>query len=403
MPEKILEVINFSVIAPEPSQERASSLDVLRGVAVLGILLINLYSFALPSDMRASPLQLGNPSALDTFIWYFLSIFVDGKCIALLSLCFGASMEYFARRHEQSELQERRLWWLAVIGSVHGYLLWSGDILFTYAVMGWVAWQWRVLGQRQLLVAGAVLILMQSLMLLVFALLPESFHKEWAIYATPDEISEEIALYRQSWLDQLPARAAEFFGLQMMVVITGWPNLGLMLIGMAMARQGWFSVGISRRAGNWLTGLTLAAGLCLVVASVFIGWVKNFPATYVYMSGAAMHLLGSMLMAIGYAIVGIRYCQIDSLALLRKLVIPVGKMALSFYILQTLVCTFIFYGFGAGLFAHFTLSQLMLFAVIFWLVQIVLAHCWLRYFYLGPLEYVWRWLAYRELQTWRRK
>ncbi|PUA28332.1 MAG: hypothetical protein B0W54_17865 [Cellvibrio sp. 79] len=390
------------MIDPEASQERALPLDVLRGVAVLGILLINLYSFALPSDMRANPLQLDNPSVLDTFFWYFLSIFIDGKCIALLSLCFGASMEYFARRHQQSELQERRLWWLAVIGSVHGYLLWSGDILFTYAVMGWVAWQWRRLDQRQLLVAGAALIFMQSLTLLMFAILPESFHKEWAVYATPAEISKEIALYRQSWTEQFPARAAEFFGLQMMVVITGWPNLGLMLVGMAMARQGWFSVGISRPIGNLLTGLTLGTGFCLVATSVFIGWAKNFPATYVYMSGAAMHLLGSMLMAIGYAIVGVRYCQSDSFVLLRKLVTPIGKMAMSFYVLQTLVCTFIFYGFGAGLFAHFALSQLMLFAVIFWLAQILLAHCWLRYFYMGPLEYLWRCLAYRESLPWRR-
>lgn len=390
------------MIAPAPSQQRALSLDLLRGAAILGILLINLYSFALPSDMRASPLQLDTPSPLDTFIWYVLAIFVDGKCITLLSLCFGASLEFFAQRHERSELQGRRLWWLAVIGSLHGYLLWSGDILFTYAVMGWVAWQWRGLGQRQLLVIGAALISVQSLMLSTLATLPESFHKEWAAYATPEKISEEIALYQQSWREQFPARAAEFFGLQMMVVISGWPNLGLMLIGMVIARQGWFSVGISRPVGNWLIGLTLVPGFCLVVVSVLIGWIKDFPATYVYMSGAAMHLLGSMLMAIGYAIAGIRYCHAASLSLLRALLIPVGKMAMSFYILQTLVCTFIFYGFGAGLFAQFTLSQLLLFAVIFWLVQILLAQCWLRYFYLGPLEYLWRYLAYRESQPWRR-
>lgn len=384
---------------PSSSQERASSLDVLRGMAVLGILLINLYSFALPADMRASPLLLDKPSSLDTFCWYFLSIFVDGKCIALLSVCFGASMEYFARRHERLELQERRLWWLAVIGTVHGYALWSGDILFTYAVMGWVAWQWRELGQRQMLIVAVLFISMQSLMLLMFALLPESFHNEWAVYATPEEVANEIALYRQSWLEQFPARATEFLGLQMLVVITGWPNLGLMLIGMAMARQGAFSAGGGCQSSNRLLALTLLPGFVLVVVSQYVGGMKNFPATYVYMPGAAMHLLGSSLMAIGYALLGVRYLNTGSL---RVLLTPVGKMAMSFYILQTLVCTFIFYGYGAALYARFSLAQLMVFALIFWLVQIVLAHVWLRYFYQGPLEYLWCWLAYRESQPWRR-
>lgn len=389
-------------MASEPLA-RADSLDFLRALGVLGILLINLYSFALPADMRASPLLLSAPSALDSFFWYFLSLFVDGKCIAVLSVCFGASMEYFARRHEQLEWQGRRLWWLAVIGSLHGYLLWSGDILFTYAVMGWMAWLWRGFGNRRLLLLAVILISTQSFMLLIFELLPDSFRQEWAIYATPDEVAQEIAYYQQSWGEQFPERANDFFWLQTMVVINGWPNLGLMLIGILMARQGWFSRGINRALSNWLLGVTLGPGLGLVILSLVIGWRNDFAATYVYVSGAAMHLLGDYLMAIGYVLIGVRCCIANTLGLLRWLLIPVGGMAMSLYILQTLVCTFIFSGFGAGLFAQFSLSQLILFALIFWLVQIFLAHCWLRYFYLGPLEYLWRWLAYRETMFWLRR
>lgn len=384
------------------SQQRAASLDVLRGIAVLGILLINLYSFALPTDMRSNPLLLDNPSAIDIFFWYFLALFVDGKCIALLSLCFGASLEFFARRHDQSLLQERRLWCLAVIGSLHGYLLWNGDILFTYAVMGWVAWHWRGLGQRQLFFVGAALISLQSVILLLMALLPENYRQEWALYATPENVKEEIKFYRQSWLEQLPGRASEFFGLQVAAIITGWPNLGLMLLGMAMARQHWFSPGPGRITANRLLVPTLGAGFCLVAFGLYVGWAKDFPATYVFTSGGAMHLLGSSLMAIGYAVLGARCCAGPSNAKWCGFLIPVGKMAMSFYILQTLVCTFVFYGYGAGLFARWSLSQLMLFALVFSLVQIVLAHIWLRYFYSGPMEYLWRRLAYSESHVWRR-
>ncbi len=398
--KKITGVLRF-VIVSSLSLERISSLDILRGIAVLGILLINLYSFALPTDARASPLLLDNPSLIDTFCWYFLFIFVDSKCIGLLSVCFGASLEYFARRHDRAGLQERRLWWLGVIGCLHGYLLWSGDILFTYALMGWIAWQWRELPQRQLVIMGALLICSQSILLLLMALLPESVNGEWAVYATPELVSEEIQQYRQSWGSQFSARATEYIGLQTAVIITGWCNLGLMLIGMAMARQGWFSSAINHSINKWLL-ITLLPGFGLVVVSVYIGWLKNFPAIYTFLTGSALHLLGSMLMAIGYALLGIRCINSNSLALLRFLIAPVGKMAMSLYILQTLVCTFIFYGYGAGLYAHVSLSQLMLFAVVFWLIQIVLAHCWLHYFNQGPLEYLWRWLAYREAQSWRR-
>ncbi|WP_039912414.1 DUF418 domain-containing protein [Cellvibrio mixtus] len=389
------------MIFSSSSHERNLSLDVLRGMAVLGILLINLYSFALPTDVRASPLQLDDPSLIDTTCWYFLFIFVDGKCIGLLSLCFGASLEYFARRHDQAGLQERRLWWLGVIGCLHGYLLWSGDILFTYALMGWVAWQWRELPLRQLVIMGGVLICVQSILLLLMALLPESVNEEWAVYATPELVSEEIQQYRQPWGAQFSARVSEYIGLQAAVIISGWCNLGLMLIGMAMARLGWFSSGVNHSINRWLL-VTLLPGFGLVVMSVYLGWLKNFPAPYTFLTGSALHLLGSMLMAIGYALIGIRYINSNSLASLRYLMAPVGKMAMSLYILQTLVCTFVFYGYGAGLYAHLSLSQLMLFAIVFWLAQIALVHCWLRYFYQGPMEYLWRWLAYRETQPLRR-
>ena len=381
------------MIVSYDSHERASSLDVLRGIAVLGILFINLYSFALPTDSRASPLQLDNPSSLDTFFWYFLSVFVDGKCISLLSLCFGASLDYFSRRHEQGNLQHRRLWWLGIIGCLHGYLLWSGDILFTYALMGWIAWQWRELNQRQLVIVGALLVCSQSVLLLLLALLPVGFHQDWAFYATTESVIEEIQQYRQSWIEQFSSRATEYFGLQTAVIVSGWSNLGLMLVGMAMARQGWFSSVFNHSINKWLL-LTLLSGFGLVFLSVYIGWLKDFPASYTFLSGGAMHLLGSMLMAIGYALLCIRYFHSNSCSLLCFLMGPVGKMAMSLYIFQTAVCTFIFFGYGAGLFAHFSLSQLMVFAGFFSALQIVLAHCWLRYFSLGPLEYLWRRLAY---------
>ena len=115
---------------------RSDYLDFLRGIAVLGILLVNIYSFALPEAIRFNPHLLNNANSLDILCWYFINIFIDGKFISLLSLCFGASIYLFSQQHSQQELQKYRLFWLAILGSLHGYLLWSGDVLFAYGVMG---------------------------------------------------------------------------------------------------------------------------------------------------------------------------------------------------------------------------------------------------------------------------
>lgn len=381
---------------------RSDYLDFLRGIAVLGILLVNIYSFALPEAMRFNPHLLNNASSLDILCWYFINIFIDGKFISLLSLCFGASIYLFSQQHSHQELQKRRLFWLAVLGSLHGYLLWSGDVLFSYALMGFFAWRCRDWSDRRLLKMAVTLTVALGLLMLLFGFLPPEYLADLGGSRSAEGIAEEVHARQQSWWIQAPERIWDVLALQFAVIFNGWFFFAIMLVGIVIARRGWFARGISPAICYQLLLMTLLPGALLVVVSLYINNQRYFAADYFYIIGLQLHLWGSELMALGYAFLLLCWLRQGGLRIPLRLLVPVGKMALSLYILQTLICTFLFYGFGAGLFAHFSLSQLILIVVAIWVFQILLANLWLRNFYFGPLEYLWRRLSYSEPQSWCR-
>ena len=381
---------------------RSDYLDFMRGIAVLGILLVNIYSFALPEATRINPHLLSNASSLDIVCWYFIKIFIDGKFISLLSLCFGASIYLFSQQYSHQELQQRRLFWLAVLGSLHGYLLWSGDVLFTYAVMGFFAWRCRDWSDRRLLRMAVMLTFLLGFVLLLLGLLPSEYLAELAGFQRAEQIAEEVLARQQSWWLQTPERIWDVLGLQFAIIYSGWFTLAIMLVGIVMARRGWFARGISKAICYQLLLMTLLPGLLLVGLNLYVSNQRDFAADYVYIIGSQLHFWGSELMALGYAFLLLGWARQGGLRALRNLLVPVGRMALSLYILQTLICTFLFYGYGAGLFAYFSLSQLIVIVIAMWALQILFANLWLQHFYYGPLEYLWRRLSYSKPQLWCR-
>ena len=381
---------------------RSDYLDFLRGIAVLGILLVNIYSFALPEAIRFNPHLLNNANSLDILCWYFINIFIDGKFISLLSLCFGASIYLFSQQHSQQELQKYRLFWLAILGSLHGYLLWSGDVLFAYGVMGFFAWRCRDWSDWRLLKMALKLTFILGLVTMLFGFLPAEYLADLGGPRSVDGIAEEVYSRQQSWWVQAPERIWDVLALQFAVMFNGWFLFAIMLVGIVIARRGWFARGISPSVCYQLLLMTLLPGVLLVVVTLYINIQRNFAADYFYIVGLQLHLWGSELMALGYAFLLLCLLRHGGFRTALRLLVPVGKMALSLYILQTLICTFLFYGYGAGLFAHFRLSQLVLIVVVIWVFQILVANIWLRYFYFGPLEYLWRRLSYRGPQPWCR-
>lgn len=392
-----------------PNLQRVNALDTARGVAVLGILLVNIFSFALPEMVRATPLLLVNATGLDSLLWYLIHIFADTKFITMLTIVFGASLWFFGEHKNIGDpttvdaLQLRRSLWLLVFGVLHAYLLWDGDVLFTYAICALIAWHWRHWSDVHLLKVSAVIFLLEGLlMFLVMAVLPAELTGELMTYPTADDIANEIADYQRDWWALAPERIRNSLDMQFAIIFSGWSSLALMLVGIVLARRGFLTLQVNVRAHRNLIALTLVPGLMLIALELGISIHNDFAANFIYTSGYQLHYWGSSLMGIAYLALIMYWCRTGGWQLLQRILAAVGRMALSIYIMQSLICTWLFYGYGLGWYGQLSLSQLMLVVLGIWLFQGVFACWWLLRYNYGPLEWLWRSLAYQRRQTFKR-
>jgi uncharacterized protein len=405
-----------SDVSPRPSVptadvERIISMDVLRGFALLGILLMNIQSFAMVDAAYANPTATGELQGGDYWAWLLTHLFADQKFMTIFSMLFGAGIAMMAARQQANgrspaALHYRRMGWLMVIGLLHAYLLWDGDILVTYAICGagvfvlrkLPCWLLMVLGMLSLCVPSAIL----SLCGLVMPYLPEEavqpIKEEWSPSA--DRIEQETAIFRGSWAEQLPRRAqmafyTEVFGLLFYIA---WRVGGLMLIGMALFRWG---VWTGKRSSVFYASL-IAAGLLLGLPLVGFGVHQNFAANwsvqYSLFLGSQYNYWGSLLVSGGYVGLVMTVCRFGRLDKLLWPLAAVGQMALTNYLLQSIICTTIFYGHGLGQFERFSRVDQLLTVAAIWTFQLATSPLWLRYFRFGPFEWLWRSLSYGRLQ-----
>ena len=240
-----------SSFAPVAEAGRIDALDVLRGVATLGILVLNIQAFAMPLAAYYNPTALGPLEGANLYVWVMGRMLADQKFMTIFSMLFGASIVLITERAEARgdvrRVHYRRMGWLLIIGLLHAHLLWSGDILFLYAVCGMLVYPLRRLPTVLLLVLGAVLLAIASAYSVVVGLTlpywPEEVRSSlmadmWK--PTPEMIETELAAYRGGWLDQQPFRSTRAFEFETYVLISWglWRAGGLMLIGMALFRSG---------------------------------------------------------------------------------------------------------------------------------------------------------------------
>ncbi|MGB5412511.1 MAG: hypothetical protein WBN09_13335, partial [Woeseiaceae bacterium] len=197
-----------AVAAPVTAQERIVSLDMLRGVAILGILVMNIYAFAMPFAAYQNPLVMGGTELYNIGTWFFTHILFDQKFMSIFAMMFGAGLILMTDRAEQrgakpARLYMRKQFWLLVIGALHGYLLWMGDILFTYALIGMFVYVFRKRTPRTLIIIACLLLPVALLM---------SFGN--AQYASKIQVQAAEATERQAAGEELDEETKE--------LIAGW-------------------------------------------------------------------------------------------------------------------------------------------------------------------------------------
>jgi uncharacterized protein len=380
-----------------------TSLDVIRGVAVLGMLAVNVQSFAAVSVFRANPTAAGPLDALDWAAWLIVHTLADGKFMAVFAVLFGAGVSLLGERLDRTgrptaRVHYRRMAILLGVGLLHAYGLWYGDILAPLAVCGALVFLYRDLPPPRLLGIGLALFAFGSALAWAIAwwrlsqpdLLAAAL-EHWT--PTRESIAWEISRYRGGWLDQLEHRVLHAFAVETGRFATRelWRLTGLMLVGMALCRLGAFG------GGRWsrLHGPAAAAAFGLGVPVVLLGVQHNVARDW---DLRAFRLVGEPLSYWGGALVAMGWIALLLWLLgrgwrLHRLA-AVGRLALTSYLMQTLICTSIFYGHGLGLFGALDLPRQLGVVAAIWAVQLAAADWWLRRFALGPMEWGWRCLTY---------
>jgi uncharacterized protein len=391
---------------------RIISLDILRGVAVLGILVMNIQSFSMPMAAYINPTAYGDLNGLNRWIWIMSYILASQKFMSIFSMLFGAGVFIFtenavAKGLNSALLHYRRMGWLLVFGLVHGYLLWYGDILFTYGLCGMLLFVFRKLPPKKLIWIGLGFFLVPMVLDSLFAYSmpywPEESLRSTMQSWRPDEASLEqtLAAYRGGWLEQMELRVPDALFMQtgMFFMQTFWRAISMMLLGLALFK--WQVLSAARSAG-WYLRLSvggLMLGILLSSAGVVLNFRMQWSMEFSMFLGKQFNYLGSVLTALGYVGLVMILVKSTSFRKIKNTLAAVGRMAFSNYILMTLLCTSVFYGHGLGLFGNVQRTVQALLVLGIWMVILIISRLWLRSFRYGPLEWLWRRLTYGNWPT----
>tara|TARA_B100001059_G_scaffold79515_1_gene77319 strand:+ start:505 stop:1746 length:1242 start_codon:yes stop_codon:yes gene_type:complete len=394
---------------------RITTIDVIRGVAVLGILLLNVQTFAMPFEAYSNPTAYGDLEGLNYWVWYFTSLLGDQKFMTIFSMLFGAGLILFTDRLEQTgrpavALHCRRMGWLLLIGLLHAYLIWYGDILVSYAICGLVVIWMRKLPSLWMLLIGIMLLIIPFLIFLSMGgllLLIPADQKDPGLLAMMDpfkNISQQLEAYSGSYVGQFEHRVPAALMAQtfVMAIFSFGRVCGLMLIGMVCYRKGLFSGTCSVATYAWLLAIGILFGIPIVWWGIEAKWEVEWEFIRSEFLLSQFNYWGSILIAFGWIALTVLFVKSGMLDFLRHALSCVGRMALSNYLIQSLACSLIFYGHGLGYFGEMERTSQFLLVLVISAAQLVWSPLWLSYFRFGPFEWLWRCLTYWSVQPIRK-
>ena len=427
--------------APVAVSARIASLDILRGVALLGVLLLNILGFGMASAGYFHPLVgLGKNPELNYAVWGIMNLFFEGSMRGLFSLLFGAGIVLFATgfgtrsgKEKGAFLHYKRTFFLLLFGMFDSFvLLWTGDILILYAMAGALLYPLRNARPKTLLILSATVLLCTSILFAVSGVFveegrdaaaridadPSAEHspeeRELAALWTGSEnqftynesaIEEELDIRRGSYIEIADYSAKKVIDslLFFTPVYMLWDCVGMMLLGMGLYRMGVLSAQRSKKNYLQLAIGGFALGLAVNGFELFQAIDSDFDAIVVSGYFQGTYQLGRVAMSMGWLGLIMLFCQGEIWSGLKNRFAAVGRMALSNYLLHSLICLVLFTGAGFGLIGVFERWELYVIVLLIWMVQLALSPWWLKRYSFGPAEWLWRSLTYGSMQKWRIK
>ena len=403
-----------------PATDRLVSLDFIRGIAVMGILWANIVAFGQPWAAYMYPDAFMVPHGeVSNLLWVVQFVLIDGKMRGLFTLLFGAGMMLFMEkawgRGATRWLQARRLFWLLGFGLIHFYLIWRGDILVLYSIVGFVAMgclRWTAKTQLVVGLLGYVVGAMMFFGAMFFPYLVAD--TELGNQAPYVEMREDLAAQRATELEEGISETAIIVNGSYadyvrhnfaqhgtdpfsMLLVFGFETLPLMLIGMALYRMGLFSGGMDprkMRAWGWV-GVIAGSALTLPIAL----WAMGEGFTYWGTLAAFMGLspLPRLPVVVGLLALLALWAPRAKASWFGERTIAAGRMAFSNYLGTSIVMLLVFHGWAGGLYGELGRPELYLVVTMVWALMLLWSKPWLERFRYGPLEWLWRCLTYGKI------
>lgn len=428
-------------LAPTERDERIGMLDSTRGIAVLGILIMNITGFGIPRAYD-DPSNWGGSEGINLTVWRVASLLFEGTMRGLFTLLFGAGALLFLQRHAArhpgllpADLYLRRTIWLIVFGLVNAYLLlWPGDILYYYGLVGLLLFVFRNLAPRKLIAAATVIMILQTAVSFTewygyreasaaaesaqaarsagnaltaeqsqaiesFATINEQFKP------SREELGKTVGRMRKSYVSALSVVAPESWHYETTFFFQHGLGecLGMMLLGMALLKYGVLTGAASRRVYTIMMLVGYAIGMAVNLFET-ANLARDEFSVDALITSYLTYDLGRIPMTLGHVgLIGLLYLSAQSAAMrtIMRTLGAVGQMALTNYLSQSVICMFLFTGTGLALYGHLERYELYYVVVAIWVVQIIWSPLWLRRFRFGPAEWVWRSLTYWHRQPMR--
>lgn len=425
--------------SPTAQNERIVLLDSLRGIALLGILLMNIPYFGLPEPAFDNPLLMNEKGTINMQVWYFINMVPEGTMRAVFSILFGAGILLFVSRLEKrvegmmaAEYFIRRQLWLIVFGLVNAFiLLWPGDILFQYGILGIIAFVFRRMPVKGLLIAAAVCLLLMTARENIDMHRTQEKIKKGEVIAKIDTTKTKLSEEQKDILGEMTgikeksdtaslkkemkknlakslgsySKVYEYISNTSAKVEFGYTYYGLwdillfMFLGLAFFKSGILTgdAKMSTYLIMTIVGLSLGITLTYLRLQPLIDSNFNF-FEYLKKVHFQMYELSRTLRSLGlFGLIMLLY-KSGWFNWLFKLMQPVGQMAFTNYLMQSFMSNLFFLGIGFGMMGKLERHEIYYVVFGIWLIEIIWSHAWLRFYRFGPLEWCWRSLTYWKLQ-----
>lgn len=420
---------------PTTGKERIYSMDIIRGISLLGILLMNIVGFGLFKAYE-DPTNSGGATGWNLNVWWMNTLFFEGTMRGMFSMLFGAGILLFTGRSKENnhgstvtDLFFRRLLWMVLFGVIHCYLLlWDGEILYCYGIVGMFAFSFRHLKPKHLIIGAAVIFSIAALLSAKdYFQAKDTFEKATAatvkknkgetlnkeeekaianwdakvaeMKSTPEQLKEEMDARSKGYISIVKHKAPlnEFMQTLFLYRLNFWDTLAMMLMGMAFLKLEILKAAKSNRF--YLLMILIGYSIGLTV-NYFEGThlVSNNFSIMAFHKSWLSYNVGRIATTCGHIGLIMLFIKSGWLMFLQKSLASVGQMAFSNYIMQSIICNFIFLGYGFAMYGKLQRYELYYIVISVWIFQLIASPIWLKYFRFGPLEWVWRSLTYWQRQ-----